>query len=130
MAAAITEHRSHGSVHAVAAAANATVALDETVVAAMAEIGLDLTEAYAKPLSAEVLGAANVVVTLGRSVGQVQLPETAIHEDWRVGDPVGAPIEEVRRIRRELEGRVDELLIRLGAGAEKSSPSEAATVVR
>jgi len=115
MAAALAELRSEGRVHAVAVATHATVALDPNVVAAMAEVGLDLSDAYARPLSPEVLGAADVVVTLGRSVGGVDVPEAVRREDWRVGDPVDAPLDEVRRIRRELESRVDELLERLGA---------------
>jgi protein-tyrosine-phosphatase len=79
----------------------------------MAEVGIDLTESYARLVSAEVLNAADVVITLGRSVGAIEIPETARHEDWRIGDPVGAPLNEVRRIRRELEARVDELLATL-----------------
>jgi ArsR family transcriptional regulator len=33
------------------------------------------------------------------------------HEDWRIGDPVGAPVAEVRRIRDDLDQRVQELLV-------------------
>ncbi len=36
------------------------------------------------------------------------------HEDWRVGDPLGAPIEEVRRVREDIERRVRTLLDHLG----------------
>jgi len=118
MAAGLAELRSHGTVNVVATGTRATAALDANVIAAMAEIGIDLNEVYAKPLSREVLDAADVVVTLGRSVGAVEVPETAEHEDWRVGDPVGAPLTEVRRIRHELEARVDDLLARLGASSE------------
>ena len=60
-----------------------------------------------------MLEAADVVVTLGRSVGPIDVPETTKHEDWRVGDPVGASIGEVRRIRAELEGRIDDLIAEL-----------------
>jgi protein-tyrosine-phosphatase len=116
MAAGLAELRSDGSVNVVATGTRATAALDANVIAAMAEIGIDLNEVYAKPLSGEVLDAADVVVTLGRSV--VEVPETAEHEDWRVGDPVGAPLTEVRRIRHELEARVEDLLARLGASSE------------
>jgi protein-tyrosine-phosphatase len=117
MAAALAELRSRGSVNVVAAGTRATSALDANVIAAMAEIGVDLNEVYAKPLTSEVLDAADVVVTLGRSVGAVQVPDTAEHQDWRVGDPVGAPLTEVRRIRHELEARVNDLLGRLGASS-------------
>jgi hypothetical protein len=49
------------------------------------------------PLTDETLAGADVIVTLGRSVGPVRIPEGTRHEDWRIGDPVGAPLEEVRR---------------------------------
>jgi arsenate reductase (thioredoxin) len=77
-------------------------------------------EAYAKPLSPEVVGAADVIVTMGRSVGAVEIPESARREDWRVGDPTGAPVEEVRRVRDEIDGRVQALLAKLeSVGAER-----------
>lgn len=63
------------------------------------------------PLTDDVLAADDVVVTLGRGVGAVEVPESVRHEVWRVGDPVGAPAEEVRRIRDELDQRVQELLV-------------------
>ena len=81
MAAAFMSVRSQGRIDSVAAATNATIALDTNVVAAMAEIGIDLSEGYAKPVNAEVLAAADVVVTLGRSVGAVEIPASARHED-------------------------------------------------
>jgi arsenate reductase len=74
MAAALAELRSEGRVHAVAAGTSTTTSLDPTVIAAMAEVGCDPTEPYPKPLSDEVLHAADVVVTLGRSVGEVDVP--------------------------------------------------------
>jgi protein-tyrosine-phosphatase len=57
-----------------------------------------------------VLAAADVVVTMRRSVGAVDVPEGTRHEDWRVGDPTGAPIDEVRRVRDEIDARVQALL--------------------
>jgi arsenate reductase (thioredoxin) len=113
MTAALIDLRSDGRAHAVPVGTDATIELDPNVIAAMAEVGIDLTESYARPVSAEVLNAADVVITLGRSVGAIEIPETARHEDWRIGDPVGAPLNEVRRIRRELEARVEELLATL-----------------
>jgi len=53
----------------------------------MHEAGIGLEEAYSKPLTEEVLRAADVVVTMGRSVGEVRIPEGARHLDWRLGYP-------------------------------------------
>jgi arsenate reductase (thioredoxin) len=113
MAAALLTLRSEGRVVAHSAGSSAGVDVDPAVVAVMAELGVDLTEAYAKPLSSEVLGAADVVVTMGRSVGAVTIPEGTRHEDWRVGDPTGAPVDEARRVREDIERRVDALLTEL-----------------
>ena len=92
--------------------------------AAMEEVGIDLSEAYTKPLTSEVLAGADVVVTMGRSVGPVAIPPTVKHADWRVGDPAGAPLEEVRRVRDDIERRVDALVDEL-VPARESEPAPA-----
>jgi protein-tyrosine-phosphatase len=118
MAAALVTLRSEGNVVAHSAGSSATTVLDPGVLQVMAELGVDLSEAYAKPLSPEVLDAADVVVTMGRSVGAIALPEGTRHEDWRVGDPTGAPVDEVRRVRDEIDARVQTLLGELEASSE------------
>jgi arsenate reductase (thioredoxin) len=110
MAAALVTLRSEGRVVAHSAGSTAGSAVDPAVSEVMAELGVDLSDAYAKPLSEEVLAAAHVVVTMGRSVGAVDIPEGTRHEDWRVGDPTGAPVDEVRRVRDEIDQRVQRLL--------------------
>ena len=111
MAAALAELRSEGKVFAHPVGTHIGIELDDTVVEAMGEVGCDLHEAYPVPLTEDVLAGADVVVTLGRSVGEVEVPQHVRHEDWRIGDPVGAPLEDVRRIRDDLDVRVRELLV-------------------
>jgi arsenate reductase len=77
------------------------------------ELGIDISEAFARPVTPEVLRAIDVVVTIGHSVGVFDVPADVTHEDWRVGDPVGAHIDEVRRVREDIERRVRTLLARL-----------------
>ena len=89
--------------------------VDDGVAAAMHEIGVDLEDSYSKPLTPEVLRAADVVITMGRSAGIVDIPEGTRHVDWRIGDPGGAPPEEIRHIRDEIRGRVEGLLAELTA---------------
>ena len=85
--------------------------VDAGVVRAMHEIGIDLGEAYSKPLTPEVLAAADLVVTMGRSIGDVELPPGTRLLDWRIGDPGGgAPLEEIRVIRDDIRTRVERLL--------------------
>jgi arsenate reductase (thioredoxin) len=119
MAAALLTLRSEGRVVAHSAGSTRGVEVDRAVIEVMGELGVDLSEAYAKPLSPEVLGAADVAVTMGRSVGTVEIPEGVRHEDWRVGDPTGAPVDEVRRVRDDIDRRVQALL----AEVESESPA-------
>jgi arsenate reductase len=83
----------------------------------MAEIGVDLTDEFTRPLTPEVLGNADIVVTMGRSVGELELPNRVRHVDWRVGDPSGAPLDEIRRVREDIGRRVVALAETLGETA-------------
>jgi arsenate reductase len=129
MAAALLTLRSEGRVVAHSAGSTAGAKVDPGVMAVMAELNVDLSEAYAKPLSAEVLEAADVAVTMGRSVGAVEIPEGTRHLDWRVGDPTGAPVDEVRRVRDDIDYRVQALLAELedreGADSAEPPPDDA-----
>jgi arsenate reductase (thioredoxin) len=113
MGAALTTLRSEGRIVAHSAGSTFGKEVDPAVVAAMAELGVDLTEAYAKPLAPEVVESADVIVTMGRSVGAVSIPEGTRHEDWRVGDPTGASVDEARRVRDDIDRRVQALLAAL-----------------
>lgn len=119
MGAALLTLRSEGQVVARSAGSTAAETVDPAVVEVMAELGVDLGEAYAKPLTPEVLDAADVIVTMGRSVGPVELPEATRRHDWRVGDPTGAPIDEVRRVRDDIDRRVQALIAELEAGTSR-----------
>jgi arsenate reductase (thioredoxin) len=114
MAAALLTLRSEGSIVAHSAGSTAQRAIDPAVVEVMGELGVDLSEAFAKPLSREVLEGADIVVTMGRSVGSVEIPEGTRHLDWRVGDPSGAPVDEARRVRDDIDRRVAALIADLG----------------
>jgi protein-tyrosine-phosphatase len=97
--------------------------IDPNVRIAMEELGIDLSEKFTRPVTDEVLASADVVVTMGRSVGEIEIPESARHLDWRVGDPAGAELEEVRRVRADIETRVNDLvadlhLVAVGATSE------------
>jgi protein-tyrosine-phosphatase len=116
MASALVTLRSEGRVVAHSAGQTTAPAVDPAVVIVMQELGVDLSEAFAKPLSHEVLVAADIVVTMGKSVGAVAVPEGTEHLDWRVGDPTGASIDETRRVRDDIDRRVQELLGQLSVG--------------
>jgi arsenate reductase len=126
IAAALVTLRSEGRVVAHSAGSTAAVNVDQAVVEVMQELAVDLTEAYAKPLSAEVLQAADLVVTMGRSVGSVEIPAGTRHLDWRVGDPTGASVDEARRVRDDIDRRVQELLAELDPPEEAEPEAESA----
>jgi arsenate reductase (thioredoxin) len=118
IAAALLARATEGavSVHTAGSAA-ADDEIDSNVRAAIEELGVDVSEAFSKPLSPEVLASADVVVTMGRSVGVVEIPEDVRHVDWRVGDPAGAPLDEVRRVIVDISTRVTTLAEELGKPA-------------
>jgi arsenate reductase (thioredoxin) len=75
----------------------------------MAEIGLDITTAFPKPLTTEAVQASDVVITMGCGDACPLFPG-ARYLDWALDDPAGQPLEVVRRIRDEIDERVRALL--------------------
>jgi protein-tyrosine-phosphatase len=109
MAAAIAAHLAPGHVHVRSAGSQPTGEINPVVVEALAERGIDLTEAYPKALSGDVLRAADVIVTMGCGDSCPVLPGKR-YLDWDVEDPAGQPIETVRAIRDDVQARVTDLL--------------------
>ena len=109
MGAAMLASRAGDAVSVHCAGSDAGDEIDDNVRAALSEIGIDSSEAFVRPVTDEILAVADIVVTMGRSVGDVQIPASTRHEDWRVGDPAGASLEETRRVRDDLIRRIDAL---------------------
>jgi arsenate reductase (thioredoxin) len=83
--------------------------INPAVVEAMDEIGVDVHEEFPKPLTDEVVRAADVVITMGCGDACPIYPGKR-YEDWELDDPAGQPLERVREIRDELDGRVQALV--------------------
>ena len=113
MAAALTHELSHGRVAVRSAGSHPTEKIDPIVVQAMSELGIDVRMEFPKPLTDEVVRAADVVVTLGCGDACPVYPGK-LYEDWPVADPAGQPFETVRRIRYDVHHHVTELLDELG----------------
>lgn len=118
MAAALLARVTGETVRAHTAGSGSGAALDPAVVAVMEELGVDMAESFTRPLTPEVLAGADVVVTMGKSVGVVDVPPTTRHVDWRVGDPSGADVDEARRVREDIERRIEALARELAAGPD------------
>ena len=87
--------------------------VNPAAVAAMAEIGIDISEEFPKPWTDEIVRAADVVVTMGCGDACPLFPGKR-YEDWVLSDPFGKSVEEVRPTRDEIGRRVGELLASLG----------------
>ena len=117
MAAALLDHHAGGRVHVRSAGSTPADEINPAVVAAMEELGLDLSKEFPKPLTDEYVRAADVVITMGCGDACPIYPGKR-YLDWELPDPAGKCLEEVRPIRDEIDRRVRELLAELvAAGA-------------
>src|SRR5437016_10376966 len=112
MAAALLDHRARGRVHVRSAGSDPADRVNPAVVEAMGEIGIDVSKEYPKPLTDEVVRAADAVVTMGCGDACPLYPGKR-YEDWVLDDPDGQDLETVRRIRDEIDGRVQKLISEL-----------------
>lgn len=109
MAAALAEHLSARRVHVRSAGSNPVDEINPVVVEALQERGIALHTAYPKPLSDDVVHAADVIVTMGCGDACPIFPGKR-YEDWDVPDPAGQPLGVVREIRDDIQARVTTLL--------------------
>jgi ArsR family transcriptional regulator len=83
--------------------------VNPAIAAALDEIGVPLGGEYPKPLTDEVVRAADYVITMGCGDACPVYPGRR-YLDWELADPIGLPIEGVRAVRDEIDGRVRALL--------------------
>jgi arsenate reductase len=109
MAAGLVKLRSEGRIHVRSAGSQPANEINRAVVEAMEELGVDMDEEFPKPLTDEVVRAADVVVTMGCGDACPIYPGKR-YEDWTVDDPAGQDLETVRRIRDDIDARVQRLI--------------------
>jgi protein-tyrosine-phosphatase len=113
MAAGLTTLRSEGRVAVRSAGSDPGEAVNPLAVEAMGELGVDLSTALPRRLADEDVRAADVVITMGCGDACPIYPGKR-YEDWQVDDPAQASsLDEVRRIRDEIDARVQRLLSEL-----------------
>jgi len=112
MAAALLDHLAGGRVTVRSAGSEPADRINPDVVAAMGELGLDVSRELPKPLSGEAVQAADVVITMGCGDACPIYPGKR-YEDWELDDPAQTDLDGVRRIRDDIAARarrlVDEL---------------------
>ena len=112
MAAALLDHWAAGRVRVRSAGSEPADRINPAVVAAMAEVGLDVSREFPKPLTDESARSADVIVTMGCGDACPFYPGKR-YLDWVLEDPAGQPVEKVRSIRDEIDRRVRSLLSEL-----------------
>jgi arsenate reductase (thioredoxin) len=112
MAAALLDQAAAGRVRVSSAGSQPADQLNPAVVQAMAEVGLDLSREYPKPLTADRVQAADVVITMGCGDACPVYPGRR-YLDWDLPDPAGLTIEQIRPIRDEISVRVQALISEL-----------------
>ena len=112
MAAGLMRHRSAGKVQVRSAGSEPAEQVNPVVVDAMAELGIDLHDEFPKPLTDEVVRAADAVVTMGCGDACPIYPGKR-YLDWELADPAGQDLDTVRAIRDEIDARVRVLLAEL-----------------
>jgi arsenate reductase (thioredoxin) len=109
MAAGLLDHHAQGRVHVRSAGSEPADAINPAVLEAMGEVGVDVTQGFPKPLTDEVVRAADVVITMGCGDACPIYPGKR-YLDWELDDPEGKTVDQVRPIRDEIDRRVNGLL--------------------
>ncbi|MDF4251219.1 arsenate reductase ArsC [Streptomyces sp. WMMB303] len=112
MAAALLGLRAGGRVIVSSAGTDPAAEVEPEVAQVLVEAGVALHDAYPKPLTDEVIQAADIVVTMGCGDACPVVPGRR-YLDWPVADPEGAPINAVRTIRDQIDTHITELLASL-----------------
>ena len=114
MAAALLARHAGGRVVVHSAGSAPGETLNPAVVAAMAELGIDISGERPKKLTDDMARGADVIVTMGCGDSCPVYPGKR-YVDWELPDPAGRSLEEVRPIRDEIDDRVQALLRELAA---------------
>ena len=109
MAAALLDHYAEGQVHVRSAGSAPADQINPEVVTAMSELGIDVGKEFPKPMTDEVVQAADAVITMGCGDACPIYPGKR-YEDWEVDDPADADLDGVRQIRDDISQRVRALL--------------------
>jgi arsenate reductase (thioredoxin) len=126
MAASLTLKHSDGQITARSAGLEPAGSIYEDALTAMEEVGIPLHHAFPKPLTHDVLEAAQVVITFD-CADRVPRLDGKDYRDWGIPNLVGRPLEDVRQARAEIESRVLDLIREIGADAGQAGTRPASS---
>ncbi len=109
MAAALLTRAAGDTVEVRSAGSEPADTLNPAVLAVMSEIGIDLGSEKPKRLTTDDVRTSDVVITMGCGDSCPVFPGKT-YLDWKLADPAGLPVHEVRAIRDDIAGRVEALL--------------------
>ncbi len=122
MAAGFLRHLAGDRVTVMSAGSEPAHQLNPVAVAAMAEVGIDITAAIPTLLDYDTAHAADIIITMGCGDTCPVFPGKR-YEDWNLDDPAGQPLTVVRTIRDDIHHRVSQLVARLLPEATHQTPS-------
>ena len=109
MAAGFMTHLGQGRVEVLSAGSAPKDSINPVAVAAMEELGIDISNNSPKVLTTEAVQQSDAVITMGCGDACPYFPGKR-YEDWVLEDPAGQGLESVRVIRDEIKVRVENLL--------------------
>lgn len=114
MAAGWLRHLAGNTVEVRSAGSAPAETINPAAVAAMREVGIDITDQTPKLLAYATAESSDVIVTMGCGDACPVFPGKR-YEDWKLDDPAGKGVEAVRGIRDDIRTRVQQLLADLAA---------------
>ena len=112
MAAALLNHLAGDRIEVRSAGTEPAGQINPVAIAAMAELGIDISAASPKILTADSVQRSDVVITMGCGDGCPSFPGVS-YRDWKLPDPAGQPLATVRAIRDDIAERVHSLITEL-----------------
>lgn len=110
MASAFLNYLSNGSIESESAGTIPSDSVNQTVVDAMLENGIDISGETPKVITQEMIDRSDKVITMGCSIDETCPATFVVAEDWGLEDPSGKDMIVVRRIRDQIEERVTLLI--------------------
>ncbi|WP_371786936.1 arsenate reductase ArsC [Streptosporangium subroseum] len=112
MAAGWLTHLAGDAIEVRSAGSEPAEQINPAAVAAMAEVGIDITGQTPKILTTQAVQDSDVVITMGCGDACPFFPGKR-YEDWKLDDPAGQGVEAVRPIRDEIRTRIEKLIAEL-----------------